>query len=535
MIGNAPFSEETLNTTGLKKAIGVFKMGKVNLDALIPREDFAVLEDKESKPLFGSSKFSVDANELKKDSVFYNCLRKPDFQRETDDWEPKKIVNLIRNFINGDLIPSLILWHGKGNYIFVIDGAHRLSALLAWINDDYGDGDVSKIFYNGNIAREHTRIAKKTRDLVKKEIGPYSHYQLAITKPNDVDPKIVEKHKLLAVRTFQLQWVQGDFNTAETSFLTINQQATPINKVETALIEGRRKSSCIAARAIRRSGTGHKYWLHFDDEKQNEIEELAKDINDLIFVPPYKRPIKSLEFPIAGNQNSGGALQLILNFVNITNDMMNKKQDEMEKDIDGTRTIEFLESCKRIIQKIRSQEAFSLGLHPAVYFYSIQGNYKPASFYAILALMQEFDKNQNLQRKFIQIRKDFEEFLLEYDQHIAQIVRKYREGIKSYTHVKEFYVEIIEQLAEKKSKDEVIKYLQEKGIKKDPKDFSTDAKSEVFMTEALKNPLRCKWCNGLIDSQSITIDHKQRKRDGGLGTPDNGQLFHPYCNIVDKN
>jgi hypothetical protein len=31
-------------------------------------------------------------------------------------------------------------------------------------------------------------------------------------------------------------------------------------------------------------------------------------------------------------------------------------------------------------------------------------------------------------------------------------------------------------------------------------------------------------------SQSISIDHKDRKEDGGLSTPENAQVTHPYCN-----
>ena len=236
---------------------GVFEMSKVNLDALIPREDFAVLDETEEKAV-SIGKISVDLNELRKDSHFYFCLKKPDFQRETDDWEPKKSFNLIKNFVDGDLIPSIILWHGKGNNIFVIDGAHRLSAILAWLNDDYGDGEISEKFYKGNIPTEYLKIAKRTRFVVNKDIGPYSHYQLATTKPNDVGPEIVLKSKGLAIRNIQLQWVVGDFKVAEKSFLTINQEATPINAVETYLIEGRKKPNCISAR---------------------ESEEVGQDIN----------------------------------------------------------------------------------------------------------------------------------------------------------------------------------------------------------------------------------------------------------------
>ena len=507
-------------------------MSKVNLDALIPREDFEILD--ENKINIGTSITSIDANGLRKDSLFYTYLRKPDFQRETNEWEPKKIVGLIQSFLNGDLIPSIILWHSTGNCIFVIDGGHRLSAILAWINDDYGDGPISKSFF-GYVQDEQVKIADKTRKLINNLIGPYSHYTLAATNPKDVKSEIVEKSKFLAIRAFQLQWVNGDVKVAEQSFLTINQEATPINPTERKLIESRKKPNCIVARAIRRSGTGHKYWLHFNEEKQHAIEVIAKEINDLIFIPPFKRPVKSLEFPIAGNQNSGQALQLILNFVNITNDLIGKKEEDVQDDPEGNKTLELLQKCKRMAQKIRSNEPFSLGLHPIIYFYSKEGNHKIVSFYAVLALMLDFDKDNTLQTQFIKVRKDFEDFLLQYDQHISQIVRKYRQGIKGYLYVKQFYVEVIQKLIEKKSKEEVINYLQEKGVKQDPKEFSVDAKSAIFIKDALENAQKCSICNGLIDSKSITIDHIQRKREDGLGTVDNGQITHPYCNTTFKN
>jgi len=66
-------------------------------------------------------------------------LRKPDFQRETNHWSPEQVVTFIASFLDDELIPSLILWYSP-SYIFVIDGGHRLSALRAWMNDDYGIG-----------------------------------------------------------------------------------------------------------------------------------------------------------------------------------------------------------------------------------------------------------------------------------------------------------------------------------------------------------------------------------------------------------
>jgi hypothetical protein len=56
---------------------------KVNLDALIPREDFET-DEKESNAI-GKQKDSFVANDLRHGEFFYSYLRKPDFQRETSE------------------------------------------------------------------------------------------------------------------------------------------------------------------------------------------------------------------------------------------------------------------------------------------------------------------------------------------------------------------------------------------------------------------------------------------------------------------
>src|SRR4051794_11511525 len=48
-------------------------------------------------------------------------LRKPGFQRETNHWTPVQVVSLIQCFVEGDLIPSVILWSSPTS-VFVIDG-----------------------------------------------------------------------------------------------------------------------------------------------------------------------------------------------------------------------------------------------------------------------------------------------------------------------------------------------------------------------------------------------------------------------------
>lgn len=39
----------------------------------------------------------------------------------------------------------------------------------------------------------------------------------------------------------------------------------------------------------------------------------------------------------------------------------------------------------------------------------------------------------------------------------------------------------------------------------------------------------------MIHFNSIFIDHIKRREDGGLGTVDNAQLTHPFCNTTIKN
>ena len=147
-------------------------MPKVNLDALIPREDFELQNNVNS----GKKKETISIEDLKPDSFFFSYIRKPDFQRETNEWDDQKIYNFIESFIEGDLIPAIILWRSTGGYLFVIDGSHRMTTLSAWVNDDYGDGDISKKFYDGVISEEQSQIANKTRNLVNKKIWSYNSF-----------------------------------------------------------------------------------------------------------------------------------------------------------------------------------------------------------------------------------------------------------------------------------------------------------------------------------------------------------------------
>jgi len=306
-------------------------LAKVNLDALIPREDFEVDVGANAQGLADKLKIS---ELLKGESFFYSSLRKPDFQRETSGWDKNKIAAFIKSFIEGDLIPSIILWQA-GQYTFVIDGAHRLSALISWVNSDYGDGFISQSFFDHEIDNEQRRISEQTKRFVDKEVGTYKSFMDAVRNPDQANPKLLESARRLGFLSLQLQWVTGSSEKAETSFFTINQKATPISDTEIALLQSRKKPYAMSSRAILRSGAGHKYW-DFSPEIQSEIELLAKEINGNLFTPELKNPVKTLDLPLAGKGYSSKSLPLIFDLVKLANNVGSK---DVSEDFNGKETV----------------------------------------------------------------------------------------------------------------------------------------------------------------------------------------------------
>src|SRR5664280_313533 len=411
----------------------------VNLDALIIRE---YLHKKPEGVVDPSSKIKgIKISDLVDASFLYQSLRKPDFQRETSNWEPEKIVDLVESFLKGDFVPSIILWYSQDGKTFVIDGAHRLSALIAWVHDDYGDKEISINFFSNLISPEQKKIADKTRNLMAVRVGSYLDIQKALSfQANSSD-----KHKLFArnagVLDFQIQWVGGsDPDIAENSFKKINQKATLIDPTEFQMIESRRKPNAIATRALIRAGVGHKYWGGLPDDAQLEIQKISKQVYDMLFIPPLEDRITTLELPVAGKGYSAESVRLIFDFVNLANDLVvnQRKLKEVNDDIDGAATIECLKKVSKIISRICSKDNRSLGLHPAVYFYSAAGRYQPTAFLAIVSLIMEFEKSDEL-NVFTQKRCAFEEILVRHKYLINQIVRKFGAGQRSLNGILRLY------------------------------------------------------------------------------------------------
>ena len=510
---------------------------------MIPRADFAVINEPYSMTDLIKD-FPV--SNLAKESPVLKLLRKPDFQRETNHWTPRQLATFIASFVDAELIPSLIMWKAP-RFIFVIDGSHRLSALRAWMEDDYGDGALSLEFYGGEVPKRQRDIAKYTRKLVEKEIGRYSKLrdQAAIPTAAEADQ---QRGQVLFTRALSLQWVHGDAMVAETSFFKINSQGTPLDRTEETLIRNRHKPIAIGARAILRAGTGHKYWSEFDEGYAEKVVEIAGDFHERVFKPEATEPLKTLDVPLGGSVSPIDALALLVEFLSIagTRDGDLKSIDDYEDDSTGESTVQVLRNAFKVLDRIAGNQAASLGLHPAVYFYNDRGKYSRFMFLGMVSVIQEALRNNNASFfvKFTTARKRIEKFLLDNKLVLAVMVQNLAKS-QRIPKVKALFEFIIKGLQDDDSslaiedvisgiglRGKVIAVSSQTGVPI----ISDDTKTFVYVKQAIENALRCPICDGLLDpGKSVSYDHKVRVREGGTGSQSNVQMAHPYCNTGYKN
>lgn len=520
-------------------------MKTVTIDALIPREDFDVTEELSGG--VNRNKTTLSIEDLQYDSFFFTALRKPEFQRETNEWSPEKVCSFIESFINGELVPAIILWKNENGYIFVIDGAHRLSSLGAWINDDYGDGDISTKYYDRFIPEEQRSIASDTRDLVNARIGSFKELKEARRKSSkEINEKITKIVNNLGSLALQVQWVEGNSSTAEESFLKINQSATKISDAELELIISRNKAHAIAARAIVRAGRGHKYWSDFDEKSQSEILSLANTIHGLMFGNKKMSMDEINVLPIGGPFSSNYTLDTVTQTVKICNGLLKEGDEEKGS---SENVVRYLKRTLKVLEYIASKKPYSLGLHPFIYFYSDLGKHKVGSYYGMLELFSKMITEKQF-NKFIEVRETFEDTLITYNFLVQQIIRRWRQSKKGYREVAEYFSTLIDiiythkftaprDVIDKLKELNEYKYLltdivdnEETSVKKN---FSRGQKQQIKIQALMQNIPKCSICGGYVSPATGSIDHITRKEDGGTATLSNGQLTHLYCNTTFKN
>jgi len=530
---------------------------KVNLDALIHRENFESSADS-SASLGNEPLFKVE--ELEKGRLYFSVLRKPDFQRQTNNWTPEMIVDFVQSFLDDKLIPSIIIWHSKQTgKVFIVDGAHRISALIAWVNDDYGDGTISQELF-GDISPAQRKFHNATKLLMAEKVGDYNRLYNAALHPEGKKPDDVRRGRAITTLRPPIQKVDGDAAIAEESFLKINSNPATIDKTELDLIRARRKPNAIATRALIGRGTGQRDWDKFANAR--DIEKAAQRAHDLVFGPIHEISTNSPDIPRAGQPYSQEAFQMVLDMVNIFNDVTpamwqvvargprTATTPQLPDDSDGTSTLKFLKRIESIGELVAGNERGGLGLDPAVYSYGATGKFHPAALLASMRLAQEIDR-ENKRFAFTFVRKDFEDFLVRHKKFINILTHSKGSRTRSLESILAMYQLVLdamisgtksdEQLVAMLLRDERLKSLKTEEIEeeeqqpinpstKSKRRFSKTAEAVALVRTLLANRDRCTECGARLPAHARSKDHVQRVEDGGSNHSDNLAFTHSYCN-----
>ncbi len=511
---------------------------RVNLDAMVPREDFAVEEGQHTTEDH-ITEFPI--HYLEPDSSIRKLLRKPDFQRETNHWTPVQIASFIASFVDNEVIPSLIFWD-SASYIFVLDGGHRLSALRAWMEDDYGDKKLSADFYEGQeISQQQKDMAVKTRKLVEKMVGRYSDLKKLVDSPGT---ELASKRaKTLFKRKLLLQWVKGSPDVAESSFYKINSLGSPLDDTERMLIENRKKPIAIAARVTYRGGSGHKYWSSFASKKaQNSSVKLGKSLHDLLFEPESEEPLKTIDVPVGGSVSPVDALAILVDFFTIAANRqpVAKAINAYDDDPTGESTVNVLARSLEVAETITGNSSGSLGLHTATYFYNDKGKHSKFLFLGMVALIADKLRNNDtfFFKKFTKSRPQIEEFLIENKSIIGFLLQNLGKTNR-IPKLKEMYEFLVsERMAGNDlSIEKVITHLGMTGRIVDVRAMQKSAKitdetqNAMLMNSAIAMAPKCPLCGGRLDlNKSKSPDHIVDAKNEGTGDISNLQFTHPYCN-----
>jgi hypothetical protein len=526
----------------------------VNLDALILRADLSVGE--------GVVAGEVGATQLTythfmENDFFVKFLRKPEFQRETVHWSPIKIFDLVADFLDRRLVPSVILWRA-GQFNFVVDGAHRISALMAWMYDDYGDGDRSKALFGPRLPPEQEALARKTRRLIDAGIGKFELYKAGLTHPSVVTDSQTARMSNLAITFFVAQWVPAtSAKAAEDSFFTINDAATPLDKTEKRIIRSRESAAAIASRAIAHGGGGYPYWQKFPEAARKAIIDTSTDIYTALYRPPMPEgTIDTLDVSVAGRGYS--VLPFVFDLVNQVNSTKAadstgaKTKDRLEPDADGSGTAKYLKHVWKTVSRLTSKEPTSLGLHPVVYFYTRGGAFSP---WAFLAWSQIIDRvfEQGKANNFCDVRSELERFLIEHKWVMTEIIHKNGSGDRSTPWLVRYWSDAMKLFIDGKSYDEVIQAMDNDSVfgqfrSKDPMirmasadkepgngRFAAKTTTAAIWDAALPGAPRCPYCQGLWHRNSFHGDHVKPRRDGGDNRQSNEAIAHPYCDATYKD
>lgn len=555
---------------------------KVHLDHLIPRESLrwvdpiqnsmdpvAHLQANPQDPLTTLRVRDLDSNQGS--YALYPLLRKPDFQRETSAWSPDQCVELLDSILKSLIVPSLIVWKSPENtFIYLLDGAHRVSVVRAWILDDWGDHAPAGYYERHEYASEIPEAASQARLLVSQRIGSYKDIRNAGDKFMSIAAAggaPAEKMSLLEFERgkiwaqisrglgFHVQEVVGDYNTAETSFIRINVSGERLEDWEITLIRNRNSSFARSVMSLANGGAGH-FWPEkqidaTQEARRIELSQKAGDLHDLLFVPPLKTPVQDANVPFIASTRYFAKHAYLMELIPVVMEKDSESLFELDQQASNQEIIDNGLQCINQLERVfrhlsgASKDPLSLSIVPLFYFYSRVGRYVRSALYGFISWMMSGTEDDIRDRKsvFSAHRSRFEEILWEYNVPGA-ITDRVGSGLRAVPATSSFYQRLLELLAEDSSDTKSDKFRQKlDGILKDltarksgPKtkegrQFDDTQKTAINIREIYSSAIRCEICGGILNLRSgVQYDHKFRYAETGITDPETGRPTHPFCN-----
>jgi hypothetical protein len=555
---------------------------KVHIDHLIPREGLRWVDPQKQDHAYPHRQRDPmtklryrDLENQKEFLAILSLLRKPDFQRETSAWSPELCVSLLESIVNSLIIPSLIIWKSPENsLLYILDGAHRVSVLLAWIRDDWGDKAPEGYYERHEYSEEIRQAAQIVRQLVRAKIGSYEDFITAGEKYVEASkrgsPQDILSTKefwqglfyidVIGSAGFHIQEVSGNYEVAEASFLKINRGGQPLDDWETTLIENRNSSYARAVMSVANAGAG-RYWPENTqnpllDAKSESISHTSGELHKIIFVPPLRSPINDVNVPfIAATRYFPKHAYLLELFPVIMNMKDVNSLFGRDKDCSPDAVIangyELIERCTIVFKHLTGDRnnPLSLAIVPLFYFYTDIGRYVRSSLYGFITWLMSGDDETIRTRKIIfsAHRGRLEQIMFLNDVSGA-ITRKAGSGTRAIDATVQFYQNVLELLISDSSpvdsklfQSKLLKILSKLTTPNKQQTeitgrlFTNTQKSKINLEVLFKSAVRCEICGGILDlKMGLQYDHITPHSEGGATDPRNGRPSHPFCNNQSK-
>jgi hypothetical protein len=296
-------------------------------------------------------------------------------------------------------------------------------------------------------------------------------------------------------------------------------------------------------------------------DKIEAIRNLISQVQLLLFQPPYRRPVNQLQQPLLVAESEKKPFyvaELLTVFEGYrgtsanTSELLKKDKDASIIDI-VENGYQILENAKNLLIHligINNNSPQTLEIASLFYFYSPEGRYVRNLLYGFVYWMLNGTEEEIFKRKIIfsAYRGIFEHILVkDKSQIVSQLGRRIGSGAEVTHQTARYFQQLFELLVNYQGDIENDEFLSEYATlldritDRDAKPvklaeiknriFSEKQKSAAIIEAWYKSIIRCEICNGILNpSGNLQHDHITLWSEGGITTPENQRLTHPFCN-----